>query len=392
MRRKKVIFFLVVILSFNIFTGAKADEISDAQKKLKDSENSITEQKKKLNEINKNKNEVGTDINKLDEQLNDISKRMANLNSQISSLDSEINEAEKSIKEHEEKLEKESELLGKRLKALYTAGGTGYIDILFDSGSFSEFYRRADSIKRIVTYDKELEESILKSKRIVEDKKKEAEGKKSKVIALKSEVETQQREIEKNSNEKKNLMASLEKDKASYEKMIAQEQRESDEIQQQIREAQKRLEEEKNKGQSGSGGQGSNNGSTNNKMYCITGRAYPITSPYGWRVHPILGYKRLHSGIDIGVFYGTPIYALKDGIVSTSESMSGYGNVVMITHGDITSLYAHNSKLLVSKGQFVKGGQLIAYSGSSGLSSGPHLHFEIRTNSGTVNPISYYIR
>ena len=385
MARKKVSFFLAVILSFNMFIGVKADEISDAEKKLKDNQNSIIDQKQKLKEINKNKQDVSTDVKKLDGQLNELGKKMANLNSQISSLDGEIDESEKSIKVHQEKLEKENELLSKRLKALYTTGGTGYMEILFDSESFSEFFRRVDSIKRIVAYDKELEQSILKSKRIVEDKKKEAEQKKKKVLALKGQAEGQQKEIEKNSNEKKKLMTSLEKDKASYEKMIAQEEREAAKIQEQIREAQKRLEAEKNKGQNGSV-------INNSKMYCVTGRAYPITSDYGWRMHPILGNNRFHAGIDIGVPLGTALYSLKDGIVIYSGSMSGYGNVMMISHGDITSLYAHTSRLLVSEGQRVKGGQLIAYSGNSGLSSGPHLHFEIRTSSSTVNPSSYYIR
>jgi len=105
----------------------------------------------------------------------------------------------------------------------------------------------------------------------------------------------------------------------------------------------------------------------------------------------VLGYKRFHYGIDIATPMGTPIYSLRDGIVIYSGVMSGYGNVVMVNHGDITSLYAHNSSNVVKEGQVVKSGQLITYSGNSGLSSGPHLHFEIRTKSGeTIDPISYY--
>lgn len=97
--------------------------------------------------------------------------------------------------------------------------------------------------------------------------------------------------------------------------------------------------------------------------------------------------------MDIGVYSGTPIYALMDGVVIYSGTMSGYGKVVIINHGSLTSLYAHNSSITAKEGQVVKGGQLISYSGNTGLSSGPHLHFEIRKSSGdTIDPMPYYVR
>jgi len=382
MGKKKISIFLAVIISFSIFVGASADELSDAEKLKK----SISDNTQKLKEVNGKKLELDGEVQKLDSQINDISKKMASLNTQIASLDKEISAAEKNIKEYEEKLQVENELLRKRLRALYTTGGTGYMEILFDSKSFSDFFRKVDSIKRIVDYDKELEESIINSKKIIESNKSEAEKKKSKIVVLKNQAEAQRKDIEKNSNEKKKLMASLEKDKVAYEKMIAKEESEAKRLQDII---QKKLEEGNKKGTTGSGGGTVVN---RNDLHCVTGRGYTITSPYGWRVHPVLGYRRFHAGLDIGVPYGTPLYSLKDGVVIYSGVMDGYGNVVMINHGDITSLYAHNSTLLVSEGQSVKGGQMITYSGNSGLSSGPHLHFEIRTSSGTVNPEPYYIR
>jgi murein DD-endopeptidase MepM/ murein hydrolase activator NlpD len=110
-------------------------------------------------------------------------------------------------------------------------------------------------------------------------------------------------------------------------------------------------------------------------------------------VHPVLGTKRFHAGMDLGVFSGTSIYALADGEVIFSGWMSGYGNVIMVDHGSLVSLYAHNSSLIGQDGQKVKGGQLIAYSGNTGLSSGPHLHFEIRKENGeTIDPAPYYVK
>lgn len=252
-------------------------------------------------------------------------------------------------------------------------------------------------------------------------------------IVLKTQADKQYKELQANLAEKQNLMESLEKDKASYEKMIAEEEKESqaiasliatikkkkeeeakkkaEEARRKAEEAKKKAQEEASRGGSATNSSGTstvNTTTTDNsisetilsqpsssigKLYCVTGRAYPITSPYGPRVHPISGEQKSHKGIDIGVGYGAPIYALADGEVIYAGVQGGYGNVVMIDHGNIISLYAHNSSLVVSVGQTVKGGQLISKAGSTGNSTGPHLHFEIRKPDGsTINPTPYYVK
>ena len=116
-----------------------------------------------------------------------------------------------------------------------------------------------------------------------------------------------------------------------------------------------------------------------------------VTSPYGNRIHPVLGYSKFHSGIDIGVGSGNPIYSAKSGVVILSQYYYGYGNAVIVDHGNgLSTLYAHLSSLGVSKGNWVNQGQVIAYSGNTGISTGPHLHYEVRVNGSTVNPMSYY--
>ena len=134
----------------------------------------------------------------------------------------------------------------------------------------------------------------------------------------------------------------------------------------------------------GSSGSGQGTGSL---IWPVSG---PVTSPFGWRIHPILGYKKFHTGIDIGVGYGTPIHAADSGTVIYATWMGGYGNVIIIDHGDgLSTLYAHQSSLAVGTGARVTRGQMIGYVGSTGFSTGPHLHFEVRVNGNPVDPMGY---
>ena len=115
-----------------------------------------------------------------------------------------------------------------------------------------------------------------------------------------------------------------------------------------------------------------------------------MSSSYGWRTHPIFGNRRFHSGIDFGGGYGAPIYAAEAGVVVSASSRGGYGMTIVIDHGGgLTTLYAHQSRFAVGAGQQVTRGQVIGYIGSTGFSTGPHLHFEVRVNGATRNPMDY---
>ena len=142
-------------------------------------------------------------------------------------------------------------------------------------------------------------------------------------------------------------------------------------------------------GDSSSGGSSSGSVSTNG-MFRISAAKYPITSGFVDRINPVTGLHESHKGIDIGAPYGDPVYSLMDGVVTYASWMTGYGNVVVVNHGSMSTLYAHNSELTVSPGQRVSGGQQIAKVGSTGQSTGPHIHFEVIINGSRIDPSGYY--
>ncbi len=384
-----------IVLAFTLTIAGvysvRADELTDAQKKLDNVQESIKDKKEELESINKEKKSVEKTLSDLEDKMKTSSASLTQLNGTISDLGSQVSELEKQIAQNETSLKEQEELFKKRMRAIYINGNQGYLDLLLNSNSFSDFLGRVDSIIKVMEHDKKLINSIETNKKSMEVKKADIERKKQDTNALKQQADAKLKEFQSTSSEKKSLMATLEKDKAAYERAIKEEENQSAAIAAMVKQIQKKKEEEKKNQQGGSSNSGTN--SSIGKLYCVTGKPTYITSPYGWRVHPVLGYKRFHAGIDIGVWSGTPLYSLADGEVIYSGWMSGYGNVIMVDHGSLTSVYAHNSSLVGNVGQKVKGGQLIAYSGNTGLSSGPHLHFEIRKANGeTIDPNPYYVK
>jgi len=391
--RRSIAFFISLAISSSLVSPVYASSIQDNQNKLNEINKSIQEKKDKLEDINNNKNNAEKEIDNLDKEIGQVSSKLQELNKKIESLNFDIKAKEKKIEEKKKEFDRKEDLFKQRVRAMYNSGGSGYIDVILNSNNFSDLINRIEMVSKIMEYDKKLLAYIEENKKSLENNKLELENNKKTVVSLKVQADNKYKDLKEKSNEKKNLFAKLEKDKSFYENMISKEQSESEEIAKVIQQMKVEQSAKVTPSTGNAGNSSSTSAKSNGKLFSVTGSAYPITSSFGMRFHPILGYSRLHAGTDIGVPMGTPIYALKDGVVIAAQSMSGYGNVVMINHGDITSVYAHNSSLVVSVGQTVKGGQLISYSGNTGVSSGPHLHFEIRNSSGQpIESSGYYIR
>ena len=387
----KIIGTLIIIsITINVFSMMSfASEKSELNKKIK-------ETKESLNEVNSQKEESQ---NKVD----DLKSQIAEYEKEINSLKDEIEQKQKEIKEMQEKLDKlekerqeKQDLLDQRLITMYENGETTYLDVLLSSADITDFISKYYMVETVTEADKELIEGLEADKKEIEETKNKLNASLDEVEKKKEEQESIQTKLNKAKNKEEAKVESLteeshdlEEDIEAYEKKMkeldAKEKAQEEALKHKIEEA------EKNHGSnSGSSGSSSSGGSVSSK-----GFIRPVTSG---RITATMYYSsgKYHGAVDFGVSTGTPVYAAADGIVVTSTwgGSDSYGYYIKIKHyNGLYTLYAHGSSLVAKVGQEVNQGDLIMYSGNTGNSTGPHLHFEVRVSPGgysnRVNPLNY---
>ena len=335
----------------------------------------------KAEKAQQKKNEIESEIEGLSEEKRVIDEAADEATKAYKDVRKELDATEERIDANEDKLKvlnkdfaaKRSQL-AKRVRDIYINGQINYLDVLFGAKDFQDFFTRMDLLKRVIQQDYDLVQVVFAEKTAIETSQKELEKDKAAKEKLVSAASDRKKEAEKKQAAKQAIIDKMENDRATQERIINENLAASKEVEQMIRNSRY---QPASPALSGSG--------TFN--WPISG---PITSPFGWRVHPITGASRFHSGIDIGGDYGETIHAAGAGIVSYAGWISGYGYAVIIDHGGgISTLYGHNQALLVSEGQSVSQGQAIAECGSTGNSTGPHCHFEVRVDGEPVNPMGY---
>lgn len=348
----------------------------------------------KLDSLKGDKADAKERAEELQEQVSVIENKVSLMNDKISALQSEINEKKAEINKKENDIKDAKELLKKRLRAIYIAGASTDILVLLSADDFGDFLEKTDVMKCITSNTKELMTKLEKEIKEINKDKKKVEAKKSEADSLKQQLVTEQNNLDKKYAEAQSAYSEIQKTETELEAESAEIQAEKEKAQKEFDAlARQRAEAARKAAQSG--------GSSSVPQVKIDGGSYGFAWPYGGSYYISSGYGwrwgKLHGGIDItgNGAYGKPIYAIADGQVILSSYYSSYGNCVMIDHGtyngtSIISLYAHASSLVVGNGANVKKGQLIAYVGSTGNSTGPHLHFEIRANGSRVNPLSFY--
>jgi murein DD-endopeptidase MepM/ murein hydrolase activator NlpD len=373
--RREWLLFAVVFLFTVLFTSyPKADQLQDAKNKLNQIQKSITETKKKKEEIINQKNDIAIQIADLDKKLSAAQQELANAQKKLYDITAKLNKTRKELEAAKQKENTQFQTMKERIRAIYISGEWGYLDVLLGAQNFGDFITRLDIVKRIIDFDANLFESYKQQREVIEQKEKELAQMQTEVQNYKNQIVSRQRELQVAMASREGLMRDLERQQKLYEQQ-------EDELLQQSKQLETVIQQLQAKSKiKYSGG----------KLLWPVPSSDIITSPFGMRYHPILHQYRMHTGIDIAAETGADIVAAGDGQVIFAGYYGGYGYAVIIDHGDgISTLYGHNSVLLVKEGDIVKRGQVIAKAGSTGWATGPHLHFEVRKNGVPVNPMDW---
>lgn len=403
---------------------SKVNEIESKQEKLNDKQKEVINKKEKTtDQIDKNltkQEKVTNAIEKIDSKLISTRSSIQTKEKEISDTNIEIEQLKAEIKELKERIKKREKLLKDRLRTIQQNGGNmKYIEVILGSQNFGDFVTRSSAVNTIMDQDKNIMETHMAEKRQVEKKKKEVMSKKEALEKQKQELVSLKAQLDDQMAEKEGLMSQLESEQANLEDHKASlEEQQSSLMNQEskLQEAMKAAEDEvaklqqialekarkekaarkKEANKSNTLEQLSKPSSSNSNF--IWPAAGSHLSNYGMRYHPILDYSRLHAGVDIAASAGTPIYASISGYAMPVNYASAFGNHVIvagtINGTDYTTLYAHMSSVAIGGGRYVEQGELLGYIGSTGLSTGPHLHFEVhvgtyRGNASSVDPAQY---
>ena len=383
---------ILVCFSINVFSANEVsqNEIIEGETNSEATNKTLFEQKtevdNKLNESNTRLEYVQSEISasmqkvqELDDSINDYQNKYNELQSQIASLEAEISSTQNDLTKTEQEYARKENLLKKRVVALYEGGETTYLDVLLSSKNLFDFLSNYYMLEQIIEFDSNLLNELDEQKQNIEVKKAEQEKKKTDLRVAKAKQGQMQILMENQKTLQVSYASKLSEEEKNLYEQIEQYKKEQEDLENQIQAA---------INWSGALAIQYKGGVM---LWPIAVDGTYITSPYGNRLHPIQGVYRYHDGIDIGnAGFGAPVVAAADGIVTYAGVMSGYGNCVMINHGDgIVTLYGHGQEIYTELGATVKQGDVIMAVGSTGNSTGPHLHFEVRKFGVTVDPIPY---
>lgn len=382
--RKTIYLMFTILTTLMLVASTGLTSLAVTEQDKKNLQDKIDDAKSQLNDITESKDSAKSELETLTQKVSEAQNELEKVKAQLEDVKNQITEKETQINEEEKEIEAKNNLLKQRMVALYEAGDTSFLDVLFNSENLLDFFTNYSIIQQIVESDTDLINELEEKKQGLEKDKAELEEKKQEVENLKAEQEvknaqlrvlqeTKQAEVNKLSEEEKKTQAEID----AYNKAMA-------DVNKALAEAAKKAEEQikNNTGGNGLKFDGSFIWPCNNKI---------VTSTVKKR------WGRLHKGIDIGASYES-VYASASGYAYNAYDRNGYGTYIMVFHGgNYVTLYGHLSTSKVRDGQFVKQGEVIATSGNSGGSTGAHLHFEIRQASNVsqffskspLNPLDY---
>lgn len=388
------------ILMWTSINCISADSLSDAQQKKQNIQNQITTNNKKISSTESEATEYLKQVDELNKKISEYTNNLSNLEDKVDSVNKKIEEYENDLQNSSQRYSSAEDLYAVRLRSIYENGMPNVIDILFESKGISDFFSKLNVYQSVVEYDKSMVNNIDGEKEYIDNVKSDIEVQKVQLDQLKYDVEKATKTLNDAKSQKQAKVDELNKSKEKLQAVNTVLNKEAEDLNNQIAAEIAAREKKKAESKSSSGGSSSIVASNGKFDWPLKGYGKNrITATF-----PKYPDGTRHDGVDIGVPVGTPVYAAAAGEVVVSKYYltgnydgsyrDGYGNYVMIDHGDYYTLYGHlQYKKVVSAGQSVSKGQLIAYTASTGNSTGPHLHFEVRKSSSygsAVNPMQFF--
>lgn len=418
---------LTLVLLLMLFVSASANTIDQKKNELNQVGENIKEAKGDLRHVSQEQSKIGLQIDAIEQDLVIKERELKAAEAQLAQTLRDLAATEEEIQETEavleaaqaaleqtrlalaqaiEQLALQEERMAERLRTMYMHRTISYLELLLEARSLNELLTKMEMIRQLVSFDRQIFDEMTEYRTQVDAQKLEQEAQEQTILAALNEIEAkkasledkehairndrakiarQKQEIEARRQDRRRLLTDLEQEKAAIQKELDELERQSKQLEKTIQDLIREQEAQRRR-QIFAGGI---------MAWPVPGFEGRVSSPFGARIHPITRRQEKHTGIDIaGVgINGKPAVAAADGVVLLSGWLGGYGNTVIIDHGSgITTLYAHGQSRTVNAGDTVKRGETVLRVGSTGMSTGPHLHFEVRKNGAPTNPMPYLTR
>ncbi|MBR2009521.1 MAG: peptidoglycan DD-metalloendopeptidase family protein [Peptococcaceae bacterium] len=368
-------FTLTCVMPMAAF-ATNEDEIADLQEEWREIQAEQVQLQAQLDSQKKEQNKLTAQLRQINANLHNAQAAVNNLDAEISNIEGQIAFTEMEIENKQRDYDGRLALFNRRLKEMYQYGDMNYISVLLQSSSLSDFLTRFEYLKYIANNDQKLLEEVQALQKQLDEQHTSLTTMKTDLEAKKQTQVTKAQELETASAEQQRVVNAIKADVNATWAMLEETEAESKELEGKIQQM--------------LAANGDSPATAPGAYIWPCPSSKKITSPYGYRIHPIQGYRKLHTGMDIGAKKGADILAAAGGKVIMAQYYGGYGNCIIIDHGGgMTTLYAHMSAYVAKNGDWVSAGQVIGKVGSTGNSTGPHLHFEVRINGKTTDPAAY---
>lgn len=371
---KKTTLVVVAVMGMSQILPVFADQLQERQQQLDNLQQQMQQQSNRSYQAQRQANSISAQLQVIQYELDQAEEDLEALQAKLDATEEQVQANTALLERAEKALAERNVVLHKRIRDVYENGSISYVEVLFGAKDFGDFTNRLELLKRVIAQDMALIEKVKVERQGIIEKKAQLEKDRAAILVYKEQAADKHKLVDARRQEQQNILDNVLTERDTANRAYAELEQTSREIERMIQQSQNPA----SRGQVRASGA---------MMWPFSGA---ITSPFGPRTHPIFGSQGFHTGIDLGADYGDPIVAADTGVVIHADWLGGYGKAVIINHGNgLQTLYAHNSELLVSEGQTVRKGQTITRAGSTGYSTGPHLHFEVRRNGSPTDPMGY---